>query len=118
MRYPGNWRGTSYAFVLHRKEQVDQYEKLELEDVFPKQKLRTLQNTVDDGADLANVKQLSDQVVARGEASIDFEGYMELLVSACSTYDKLHTNARQSGQRNLYASNVDYVCNTFMKIIK
>jgi hypothetical protein len=30
-RYPGNWRGTSYAFVLHWKEQVTQYEKLELE---------------------------------------------------------------------------------------
>ena len=33
-RYPGNWRGTSYSFVLHWKEQVMQYERLELED-FP-----------------------------------------------------------------------------------
>ena len=107
-RYPGNWRGTSYAFVLHWKEQVAQYEKLELEDVPPKQKLRMLQNTVGDVADLANVKQLSDQVVARGGSSLDFEGYIELLLSACSTYDKLHTNARQSGQRNVYSSNVEY----------
>ena len=29
-RYPGNWRGTSYAFVLHWKVQVAQYEKLDL----------------------------------------------------------------------------------------
>jgi hypothetical protein len=27
-RFPGNWRGTSYAFVLHWKEQVAHYEKL------------------------------------------------------------------------------------------
>ena len=67
-----------------------------------------LQNTVGDVADLANVKQLSDQVVARGGSSLDFEGYIELLLSACSTYDKLHTNVRQSGQRNVYASNIDF----------
>ena len=33
---------------------------------------------------------------------------MELLLSACATYDKLHNNARQSGQLTVYASNVDY----------
>ena len=38
-RCPGNRRGTSYAFILHWREQVAQYEKLELEDVPPKQKL-------------------------------------------------------------------------------
>jgi hypothetical protein len=27
-RFPGNWRGMSYSFVLHWKEQVAQYEKL------------------------------------------------------------------------------------------
>ena len=107
-RYPGNWRGTMYAFVIHWKEQVAQYEKLELENVPPKQKLHMHQNTVGDVSDLANVKQLSDQVVARGGSLLEFEGYMELLLSACSTYDKLHNNARQSGQRNVYASNVDY----------
>ena len=37
-RYPVNWFGTSYAFVLHWKEQVAQYKKLELEDVPPIQK--------------------------------------------------------------------------------
>ena len=41
-RYPGNWRGTSYAFVLHWKEQVMQYEKLEVEDFPAKQKHRFL----------------------------------------------------------------------------
>ena len=103
-RYPGNWRGTSYAFVLHWKEQVTQYEKLELEAVPPKQKLRMLQNAVGDVTDLANVKQLSDQVVARGEAPLGLEGYLELLLSACSTYDKNHEMPRQAGPRKVYAA--------------
>jgi len=38
-RYPGSWRGTAYGFVLHWKEQVLKYEKLELEAFMPKQKL-------------------------------------------------------------------------------
>jgi hypothetical protein len=105
-RYPGNWKGTSYAFVLHWKEQVAHYEKLELESVPPKQKLRMLQNTVGDVADLANVKQLSDQVVARGGKPLDFEGYLALLLSACSTYDKNHASTRQPGQRNVYEASI------------
>ena len=32
-RFPGNWRGTSHGIVLHWKEQVTQYEKLELETI-------------------------------------------------------------------------------------
>jgi hypothetical protein len=50
-----------------------QYEKLELENVPPKQKLQMLQNIVGAIADLANVKQLSDQMVARGGANLGFE---------------------------------------------
>ena len=56
---------------------------------------------------------MSDQVVAQRISPLDFEGYMELLLSACSTYDKLHTNARQSGQHNVYVSNVNYDRNAF-----
>jgi hypothetical protein len=41
-RFPGNWRGTSYGFVLHWKEQVMKYEKLELEPFGDKKKLRML----------------------------------------------------------------------------
>jgi hypothetical protein len=36
-RYPGDWRGTSFAFLLHWREQIMKYEKLELEDSPPKQ---------------------------------------------------------------------------------
>jgi hypothetical protein len=110
--YPGNWKGTSYALVLHWKEQVKHCEKLELEDIPPKQKLRMLQNTVHDVADLANVEQLSDQIVARGEPPLNFEGYLEVLLSACSTYDKSHTSPHQSGQRNVYTDISEILANT------
>jgi hypothetical protein len=33
-RYPDNWPGTAFAFVLHWQEQVWRYERLELE-AFP-----------------------------------------------------------------------------------
>ena len=87
-RFPGNWRGSSYGFVLHWKEQVMKYEKLELEDFPPKQKLRMLQNAVGDVTELAYVKQLGDQDIARGSPPLSYESYLELLLSACSTYDK------------------------------
>ena len=65
-RYPGNWRGTAYGFVLHWKEQIMKYEKLELEPFGDKQKLRMLQNAVGDVSELSYVKQLGDQDIARG----------------------------------------------------
>jgi hypothetical protein len=45
-RYPGTRHGSSYNFVLHWKEQVVKYEKLELEEFPPKQKLCMLQNVL------------------------------------------------------------------------
>jgi hypothetical protein len=63
-----------------------------------------LQNTVSAVADLPNVKQLSDQVVAIGGTHLNFEEYVELLLSACSTYDKIHATPR-SGQWNVYTVN-------------
>jgi hypothetical protein len=64
------------------------YEKLELEDFPPNQKLRMLQNAVSDATELAYVKQIGDQDIARGNTPLAYDGYMELLLSACSTYDK------------------------------
>jgi hypothetical protein len=87
-RYPGNWRDTSYEFVLHWKEQVMKYERLELEDFPPKQKLHMLQNAVGDVTEVAYVKQIGDQDIARGNPPLKYENYMELLLSSCSTYDK------------------------------
>ena len=105
-RYPGNWRGTSHGFVLHWKEQVSQYEKLELEAIPPRQKLRMLQNTVGDVSELASVKQMNDQDVARGKPQLDFESYVELLLSACSTYDKIHAQPRNA-KRSVYSTEMD-----------
>ena len=90
-RFPGTWRGTAHSFVLHWKEQVAKYERLEVEDIPPKQKLRMLQNAVGDVTELAYVKRIGDQDLARGLPALGYEGYMELLLSACSTYDKKMT---------------------------
>jgi hypothetical protein len=76
--------------VLHRKEQVAQDEKLELEPFPPKQKLQMLQSSVDDVNELAYVKQIGDQDIAHGNPPLDVDSYLELLLSACSTYDKNH----------------------------
>jgi hypothetical protein len=90
------------------KEQVAHYEKLEMEAFPPKQKLRMLQNTVGDVTDLANVKQLGDQIIARGGPSLDFEGYLELLLSACSTYDKNYATPNKAGPRNVYTTDITH----------
>jgi hypothetical protein len=63
-----------------------------------------LQNAVADVSKLGTVKQLGDQVVARGGQVLDFEAYLELLPSACSTYDKNHNSPKKSGKRKVYAA--------------
>jgi hypothetical protein len=117
-RFPGNWRGAAYSFVLHWKGQVSYYEKLELNDIPPKQKLRMLKNPVADVTDLQCVKRIEDQNISRGKAPLGWEEYSELLWSACSDYDKSHTHARPA-QRNIYATYVAYDvdCVTRMKIL-
>jgi hypothetical protein len=105
-RFPGNWRVTSYAFVLHWKEQVSQNERLELKDIPPKQKLRMLKNTVADITELQSVKKIEDYCVARGETPLGWEEYLELLLSACSQYGKAHSTTRQTQERNVHATNL------------
>jgi hypothetical protein len=73
---------------LHWKEQIRKYEKLELEAFPPKQKIRLVQKTVGDVAELSYIKQIGDQDVTRGYHPLTYESYMELLFTACSTYDK------------------------------
>jgi hypothetical protein len=70
-RFTGNWRDTVYSFVLHWKEQVSYYEKLELKDITTEQKLRMLKNTVADVADLQSVKHIEDQNIACGKHLLD-----------------------------------------------
>jgi hypothetical protein len=105
-RYPGSWRGTSYEFVLHWKEQVMKYERLELEPFPPKQKLRMLQNAVGDATELSYVKQIGDQDIARGNPPLAYESYMDLLLSACSTFDK-KINLPGKQKRAVYTTTVD-----------
>jgi hypothetical protein len=50
-----------------------------------------LQNAIGDVTELAYVKQIGDQDIARGNPPLTYENYMEFLLSACSTYDKKNT---------------------------
>jgi hypothetical protein len=50
------------------------YEKLKLEPV-------------GDVMEIAYIKQIGDQDIARGHPPLSYDSYMELLLSACSTYD-------------------------------
>jgi hypothetical protein len=104
-QYPGTWPGTSHAFVLHWKEQIMMYEKLELEAFPPKQKLRLLQNAVGDVAELLYIKQIGDQDVACGYQPLTYESYMELLLSARLTYDKINLPCKQ--KRAVYQTEID-----------
>jgi hypothetical protein len=55
-RYPGTWRRISHPSVLHCKEHIMKYEKLELETFPPNQKLRLLHNAASDVAELSYIK--------------------------------------------------------------
>ena len=87
-RYPDNWRGTAFSFVLHWQEKVRRYERLELEAFPPRQKLRMIQNAVGEVMELAHVKQLADLGVANGNKALTYDTYVDLLLEACSTFDK------------------------------
>jgi hypothetical protein len=95
-RYPGEWRGTSFGFVLHWQEQLDKYEELDLEGTPPKQKLLMLQNAVGDVEALAQVKLMNDHDIARGNPPLTYKRYVQVLLSACSTYD----SPRSTSDRN------------------
>jgi hypothetical protein len=82
------------------------YKKLELEEFPTKQKLRMLQNAVGEVSELAYVKQIGDQVIGRGNPPLVYETYMELLLSACSTFDK-KTVLPGKQKRAVYASELD-----------
>ena len=64
-----------------------------------------LQNAVGDATELAYVKQIGDQDIARGFKPLGYEPYLELLMSACSTYDK-KLSAPPKLKRAVYASHV------------
>jgi hypothetical protein len=62
-----------------------------------------LQNAVGDVAALSYVKQLGDQDIARGLSPLTYGSYLELLLSARSTYDKnIGTPGKQ--KRAVYAT--------------
>jgi hypothetical protein len=86
-KYPAEWRGTSFRFVLHWQDQLATYKELDLEITPSKQKLCMLQNAVGDVEALARVKLMNDHDVARGHPPLTYEKYVQVLLSTCSTYD-------------------------------
>jgi hypothetical protein len=102
-KYPGEWRGTSFGFVLHWQEQLAKYEELDLEITPPKQKLRMLQNAVGDLEALARVKLMNDHDIARGHPPLTYEKYVQVLLSTCSTYDSQRSSGDQK-KRAVYQS--------------
>jgi hypothetical protein len=105
-RYPGEWRGTSFGFVLHWQEQLAKYEELDLEVAPPKQKLQMLQNAVGDVEALAQVKLMNDHDIARGHPPLTYERYVQVLLSACSTYDSQRSSSDRK-KRVVYQSELD-----------
>jgi len=81
------------------------YEKLKLEEFPPRQKLRLLQNAVGEVTALAYVKRIGDLDVACGNTPLSFESYLELLLSACSEYDKKITLPGKQ-KRAVYATSI------------
>jgi hypothetical protein len=81
------------------------YEILELEEFPLKRKLCMLQNDVGEVSELAYFKQISDQDIARGNPPLVYGSYIELLLSACSTFDKTVLPRKQ--KRAVYASVFD-----------
>jgi hypothetical protein len=105
-RYPDTWRVTSHDYVLHWKEQIMKYDKLELEAFPPKQKLGLLQNAAGDVSELLYIEQIGDQDVARGYQALTYESYMELLLLTCSIYDK-NLNLPGKQKHAVYQTKID-----------
>jgi hypothetical protein len=62
-----------------------------------------LQNSVSDVNPLAYVKQIGNQDIAHGNPPLDVNSYLELLLLACSTYDKSHATSIKHN-RNVYTT--------------
>jgi hypothetical protein len=105
-RYPGEWRGTSFGFVLHWQEQLAKYEELDLEVTPLKQKLRMLQNAVGDVEALAQVKLMNDHDIAHGHPPLTYERCVQVLLSVCSTYDS-QRSASDRKKQVVYQSELD-----------
>jgi hypothetical protein len=78
------------------------YEKLKLE-AFPP--CRNFICNVGDVTELAYVKQIRDQDIVRGNPPLADDGYMVLLLLACSTYEKKITLFRKAEKSYLLYHN-------------
>jgi hypothetical protein len=82
------------------------YEKLKLEAFSSKQTLGLIQNAVGVVVEFSYIKQIGDQDAARGYKLLRFESDMELLLLACSMYDK-KLNLPRKQKRAVYQTKID-----------
>jgi hypothetical protein len=71
-----------------------------------------LQNAIGDVTELLYIKKIGDQDVAKGHPALTYDSYMELLLVACSTYDKkLSLPGKQ--KLAIYKTEIDQHDNTY-----
>jgi hypothetical protein len=73
-----------------------------------------IQNAVGEVTELAHVKQLADLGVANGNKALTYDTYVDLLLKACSTFDKWRALPGRQ-KRAVYSSvlsdnDIDYPC--------
>jgi hypothetical protein len=82
------------------------YEKLELEDFPPKQRLRLLRNAVSELSELSYVKAIGNQNIAQCLPPLAYETYMELLLSEFSNNDKKLTVPGKNKRAVVYTTTI------------
>ena len=92
----GKWRRTTYEFVLHFEEKVDQYNSLcrtNQSAINDHQTMTLLQNAVSPIRELSNVSQQLEILFMTSGVTADYMQYRNLLLSACSQYDRSRAQA-------------------------
>jgi hypothetical protein len=106
----GSWRGTDTAYLNHWNEQMRKLMEYSLmtpmTDDF---KLTLLKNAVQDAPHLASVESVYDVTTRLGSSApgnIDYNGYMEVLLSATQNHDTkiLPTTRSQTRRANTHSS--------------
>ena len=98
----GTWKGSTHSFILHWQNQVRLYEtQVPTSDHFsPGQKLHMLQNSVEPIQELRTVRTQTAQHKTQTGNDITYDQYVELLLSASSTYDAQFTPQQQRSRNH------------------
>jgi len=107
--HKSNWRGTSHAFILHWCDKVRMYEEMVPHSDHFTGNIKTimLQNTVVGVSELHQVKTQSDHDRAHGGTTLSYDKYLNLLLSAASTYDSKRGLAKGRYTRTINHADVN-----------